>query len=246
MRSLHIVMPMAGRGSRFANAGFITPKPLIEVDGQPMFLKALSSLDKVVAQKRYTVIIRTEHEDRYSLTALLQKALPEVNVVVATEEPIGATADALRSKSFLKSDEGVIVMDCDLWFQSDSYNKMVEDSLNDKSTIAGGLLTFTADNPRYSYAQFGEDGIVTRTAEKQAISNHAITGAYYFATASLFTGAAHSLLEQSLSDSMPEYYLSLLYNILIDEGKKIQAATVDKFASFGTPEELANYQRTKP
>ena len=243
MRTLHIVMAMAGRGSRFSNVGYTTPKPLIKVDGQPMFLRALSSLDNVATEKRYTIIIRQEHDEQYNLGTLLKEALPDVNIVFTNEEPIGAVVDALRSRTYLKPDEGVVVMDCDLWFQSASYNNMVQASLSGKSNIAGGLLTFEADNPRYSYAKFGDDGIVTETAEKRVISNHAITGAYYFATATDFITAAETLIAQPLSDTMPEYYMSLLYNILIQDGKKVQAATVDEFASFGTPEELAAYDQ---
>jgi len=148
---------------------------------------------------------------------------------------------ALAAKPKLEAESGLIVMDCDLWFRSASYNQMVEDSLNNSSAISGGLLTFTADNPRYSYAKFGDDGIVTETAEKRVISEHAITGAYYFATARTFIDAAEELLSQPLTETMPEYYLSFLYNILINEGRQIKAAVVDEFASFGTPEELADY-----
>jgi NDP-sugar pyrophosphorylase family protein len=89
-RALHIVLPMAGRGSRFANAGFSTPKPLIKVDGTPMFLKALSSLDKIKADKKYTIIIRKEHVENYNLDKLLKKELPEANIVITNEEPTGA------------------------------------------------------------------------------------------------------------------------------------------------------------
>lgn len=234
-------MPMAGRGSRFASAGFTTPKPLIEVDGQPMFLKALSSIEAIAATKRYTVVIRKEHEERYALKTLLKQALPEVNVVTTDEEPVGAATDALRSQVHLKPDEGVVIMDCDLWFRSTSYNKMVEDSLSGASDIGGGVLTFEADNPRYSYAKYDADNIVTETAEKRVISNRAMTGAYYFATANEFVDSAKTLLARPLSENMPEYYISHLYNILIEAGKKIQAAQVDEFASFGTPEELAHY-----
>jgi len=241
VRILHIIMPMAGHGSRFANAGFTTPKPLIEVDGMPMFLKALSSLEPIEAKKRYTVIIREEHEQKYNLTDLLKDALPEVNVVITSEEPIGATADALRARNLLEETEGVVVMDCDLWFHSESYNQMVETCLREHPIIAGGLLTFTDKDPRYSYARFGEDYIVKETAEKKVISNHAITGAYFFATARHFIFAAEKLLRQPLNDTMPEYYLSPLYNILIHDGGIIKAATVDEFASFGTPEELEAY-----
>lgn len=235
-------MPMAGRGSRFANAGFTAPKPLIPVDGKPMFLKALSSLRDVKANKRFSIIIRKEHDTQYNLSDLLQKELPGAQIILATGEPIGATADALRAKPFLDADDAVVIMDCDLWFQSTGYNKMLEDSLRGTSSIDGGLLTFTSNDPRYSYAKIDDRGIVTETAEKRVISSHAITGAYFIATAKEFIAAGETLLRQPRDEKMPEYYVSLLYNILINEGKRVQAASVDEFASFGTPEELSAYQ----
>ena len=132
-------------------------------------------------------------------------------------------------------------MDCDLWFQSAGYDEMVRTCLSGLSDIDGGLLTFPSNNPRYSYAAFGNDHIVTATAEKRVISNYAITGAYFFATANIFLNAAEKLLAEPLSETLPEYYLSPLYNILIERGGRIQAEEVDQFASFGTPEELSLY-----
>jgi NDP-sugar pyrophosphorylase family protein len=235
---------MAGRGSRFANAGFTTPKPLIEVDGVPMFMKALSSLDDVKAEKHYSIIIRAEHEKEYSLSAQLKSILPEANVIITDEEPTGALADAYRAKPYLQPDEGIVLLDCDLWFHSQPYYDMVQESLDGTSDIAGGLLTFEADNPRYSYAVVDENWMVSRTAEKQVISNRAITGAYYVATTELFTDAADTLLAQQLSDKMPEYYISHIYNVLLENDGKIKASPVEEFHSFGTPEELKTYEET--
>jgi dTDP-glucose pyrophosphorylase len=242
MRGLQILMPMAGLGSRFANAGYELPKPLIPVDGMPMFRKALSSVANIKASKRFYFVIRQQHVDEQQLGQLIRDALPEANIIVLPEMTRGAAETALAAAPQLDLDDGLIIMDCDLWFQSASYDHMVEAALNEANEIAGGLLTFTADNPRYSYAKFGDDNIVTETAEKQVISDHAITGAYFFAAARQFTESAEVLLAQPINDNMPEYYLSLLYNILISGGKKIQAATVDEFASFGIPEELEQYQ----
>lgn len=244
-RVLHIVMPMSGRGSRFTKAGITTPKPLITVDGKPMFMKALESLDAIDCEKKYTIIIRSEHVEQYNLAKKLADYLDKVNIIITSEEPIGPVVDAYRAEKYVLSGEGMMVMDCDMWFQSEGYNQMVQASLNGESDIAGGLLTFPADNPRYSYAKFGQDGIVTETAEKSVISGDAITGAYFFATTEDFLRAAKELLKKPLDEKMPEYYMSLLYNILIDEGKKIKAARVDEFASFGTPEELEAYHRNQ-
>lgn len=243
-KALQILMPLAGAGSRFAKAGFATPKPLIEVDGRPMFLKAISSLDNVKAEKRYIFVIRQEHVDTQQLDTLIKAAQPEAKIVVLPEITRGAAETALAAQHLLNPEDGLVVMDCDLWFNSHSYDEMIQASLNNSSNIAGGLLTFKADDPRYSYAEVGPDGFVIRTAEKKVISEKAITGAYFFATAKEFIDSGESLLQQPLNAGMPEYYLSLLYNILLDEGKNIQAAYVDKFASFGTPEELETYKKT--
>jgi dTDP-glucose pyrophosphorylase len=242
MRDLHIILAMAGRGSRFANAGFTTPKPLITVDGMPMFIKALSSLDGIKATKHYTIIIRDEHQREYNLAAQLQQVLPEANVVITNEEPTGALRDAYRAKPHLKPGQGIVLLDCDLWFKSQPYYDMVQDSLAGTSDIAGGLLTFEADNPRYSFAEVDENWMVTRTAEKEAISNRAITGAYYIASTEQFIAAADGLLAQPLSATMPEYYVSHIYNVLLRQGGKIKATPVEEFASFGTPEELEAYE----
>lgn len=236
---------MAGRGSRFANAGFTTPKPLINVDGVPMFIKALSSLNGIKVNKHYTVIIRSEHEDKYGLSKQLKYVLPEVNVVITNEEPTGALADAYRAKQYLASGQGIVLLDCDLWFQSQPYYDMIQASLDGRSDIAGGLLTFEADNPRYSYAEIDDNWIVSRTAEKQVISNRAITGAYYISDTESFINAADELLAKPLTDAMPEYYISNIYNILLEQGKKIMATPIEAFASFGTPEELEEYNNGK-
>jgi len=241
MRRLHIVLPMAGRGSRFANAGFTTPKPLIEVEGQAMFLKALSSFDNIEAPKAYTIIIRKEHDEKYNLQQQLKERLPEANIVMTDEDPIGATRDALRAEPYLEPDDGVIFMDCDFMFKSQAYDQMVQDSLANKLDIAAGLLTFTSTDPRYSFAETDDQGYVIRTAEKQAISNKAIWGAYYFARASIFTKAAKELLAQPLTEQMKEYYISPLYNLILKEDGKVLTAPVDTFGSFGTPEELEAY-----
>jgi dTDP-glucose pyrophosphorylase len=242
MKTLQILMPMGGLGSRFKNAGFSLPKPLIEVDGMPMFLKAASSLDGLAADKTMTFVIRQDSVDEQQLDQLIAKAFPKAQITVIPKLTRGAAETALAAQDSLSPNDPLIVMDCDLFFHSESYNRLVQDVLDGTSDAAGGLLTFTADNPRYSYAKFDTDSVVTETAEKNPISEHAITGAYFFATAGEFIHATETLMQKPISPEMPEYYMSLLYNILIDEGKKIIATFVDEFASFGTPEELAAYQ----
>ncbi|HSX29839.1 MAG TPA: hypothetical protein VLE73_04755 [Candidatus Saccharimonadales bacterium] len=135
-------------------------------------------------------------------------------------------------------------MDCDIWLGSPAYFKMIEDSLQDKSHIDAGLLVFRADAPRFSYAELDDNKMVQRTAEKVVISPYAIAGGYFIARADAFTHGATAEFNKPLGDGRPEYFISYLYNTLLEQGKKVQAAIGD-FISFGTPEELAAYEASQ-
>ena len=104
----------------------------------------------------------------------------------------------------------------------------------------GALVSFESNEPRYSYAALGEDGFVTRTAEKEVISNHALCGAYFFSTGKRFKEIAHRLLSEP-EFKKPEYYVSLLYNYLLADGEKVCLASMEEYYSYGTPEELKRY-----
>lgn len=67
MRALHIIMPMAGEGSRFRDAGWTTPKPLIELDGKKLFIRAIESVKVEGAPMKYSFIVRQEHIDKYGV-----------------------------------------------------------------------------------------------------------------------------------------------------------------------------------
>ena len=238
---LQVVMPMAGLGSRFSKAGFTTPKPLIPVDGKPMFIKALDSLTKLPIN-RYIIVIRQEHAEAYQLDSLIKKALPAAKVVVIPQLTRGAAETVLMATPELDPDAGLIALDCDLWFSSRAYEQMVDSALSWQHEIVGGLLTFASNHPRYSYAEVDAAGNVTRTAEKQVISNRAILGGYFFTTAATFIDTASKYLASPLPEDLKEYYLSHVYNLLLEEGATVKSASVDTFHSFGTPEELQAYE----
>lgn len=241
MRSLHVLLPMGGLGSRFADAGYELPKPLVPVDGVPMFRKALSSLDGWEVPAVTTAVLRAEHEEEFGLATRIRDELPGARVVVIEELTRGAVETCLAAEPLMTGDRGLLVLDCDLWFRSEAYGALVRDVLGGERELAAGLLTFRSDLARYSYAELA-GGRVVRTAEKVVISEHALAGAWFFGTEGTFLRAARALLERNLSAEMPEFYLSLLYNLILAEGGAVEAAEVEDYASFGTPEELERYR----
>ena len=242
MRHLHIVMPMAGEGSRFANAGWTIPKPLIELDGQPLFKHAISSVTADGIEMKYSFIVRHEHIEKYGIDAGIKSFLPEANIFSVMKTTRGAVETCLIAESAIADDDAVIVMDCDLEFRSVKFIEIIKGILFQSMEEANGgaLVSFESGQPKYSYAEVGEDGYVVRTAEKEVISNHALCGAYFFSTGKRFKEIAYQLLNES-EFNKKEYYVSLLYNYMLAAGEKVRLVPMEEYYSYGTPEELQRY-----
>ena len=242
MRPLHIIMPMAGEGSRFAKAGWTTPKPLIELQGVPLFQRAIGSVAIDGVDMKYSLIVRQEHIDNQHIDVLIKELLPEARVIAGLKTTRGAVETCLVAEKAIEDEDAIVVMDCDLEFRSSRYNELVSDALSVSADQAdgGALVSFESNNPRYSYAQIDADGRVLRTAEKEPISNHALCGAYFFGSGKDFKRIAHQLLEDG-TRGKAEFYVSLLYNYLLAEGRTVRLASMEEYYSYGTPEELLTY-----
>ena len=87
MRPLHIIMPMAGEGSRFRKEGWTTPKPLIELNEMPLFVRAIQSVAISDVRMKYSFIVRQEHIDEYEIDKQIKGILPEANLF-SVEKPV--------------------------------------------------------------------------------------------------------------------------------------------------------------
>ena len=230
---------MAGEGSRFAKAGWNTPKPLIELKGVPLFQRAINSVAIDGIEMKYSFIVRQEHIDNQHIDELIREKQPDANIFSVLKTTRGAVETCLVAEDGIDDEDAIVVMDCDLEFRSTEYNRLVAKALSVPACKAdgGALVSFESDNPRYSYAQIDSQGCVIRTAEKEPISNHALCGAYFFGSGKDFKRIAHQLLEDG-THGKPEFYVSLLYNYLLAEGKIVRLATMEEYHSYGTPEEL--------
>lgn len=240
-RALHIIMPMAGEGSRFLKEGYTTPKPLIMVDNKPLFMHAIDSIKIDDVTIKYSFIVRQEHIDKYNIDDQIKKHFPEANIFTVQQTTRGAVETCLIAASAIDDADGIIIMDCDLEFRSKQFIDIITTAL-EKNHIGGALVSFNSNLPKYSYAEVDDDGYVVRTAEKEVISNHALCGAYFFSTGKLFKHVANILLLEA-NFNKPEYYVSLLYNYVLKMGKKVQLASLDDYYSYGTPDELKQYTK---
>lgn len=239
MATLQVLMPMGGLGSRFAKKGYTTPKPLIEVDGKPMFMRALDSF-KNIAGVQHIFVIRREHDEVYGLAAQIKAQLPQAKIAILDHDTSGAVETCLAAKDLIDDSTPITIADCDIYFESTRYFKKVAKAAE---TIKpdGMLLTFPSSDPRYSYVKIDPEGKVLRTAEKVVISNHAILGGYFFRNGRLFKELAELFVSGGLPSGLKEFYMSHLFNMLLEKKGIVEIADVDTMYIFGTPEELSAY-----
>jgi dTDP-glucose pyrophosphorylase len=241
-------MPMAGEGSRFKNVGINIPKPLIKANGVPLFVRSLYGITDVfnINDVKVTCIIQKKHNDEYNLSDSIKREVPNANVVVLNNPTSGSVETCMSALPYISDTDAILIADCDLEWHCYNYTSFIEMLLrtNYNTSIGGALLSFNSYDTRYSYALCDNDNSVIRTAEKSAISNNALVGAYYFNTVDDFCSSAEMLLKKNDLSDIKEYYTSLLYNFLISRGRKVQLFKTDRLYSFGTPEELYNYEHS--
>ena len=234
MKKLHLVMPMAGGGSRFREQGFTLPKPLIEIHDRPFFYWAARSILRNIDCVDVTFAVLEEHVREYQIDAIIRKFFPEARINTIPELLPGAVCTCLKAIENFDDDLPVIFNDCDHMFSCNILaNRLVEDNSID---FDGALLTFESTDAHFSYVQYDESGNVIGTVEKQVVSSYAICGAYFFANAGLFRQMSEKYFKIC---RYREYFISGVYNELVKAGKRIAAFKTDFYLPFGTPAEYA-------
>jgi len=232
----NIVIPMAGEGSRFANAGYSFPKPLIDVNGKPMIQVVVENLQLDPAKCKFIFICREEHIKKYSLPYLLRAIAPNCEIVSTNGLTEGAACSILLAKEYINNEKHLILANSDQFMEWDAnvfmYSMIADD-------IDGGIATFTNTHPKWSYAKLGEDSFVCEVAEKRPISTHATTGIYYWKHGSDFVKFAEQMIEKNIRVNN-EFYTAPVFNEAIQAGKKIKIFPIQQMWGIGVPEDL-NY-----
>ena len=230
---LNVLIPMAGAGSRFAQAGYTFPKPLIEVRGKPMIQLVVENLN---IQANYIFLVQKEHYDKYNLKYLLNLIAPNCQIVQVDGVTQGAACTTLLAKEFINNDNPLVMANSDQYVEWNSNNVMYSFQADE---IDGGILTFKATHPKWSYAKLDDNGFVSEVAEKKPISDNATVGIYYWKRGSDYVKYAEQMIEKNIRTN-GEFYVCPVFNEAISDNKKIRIKQIEKMWGIGTPEDL-NY-----
>lgn len=231
MNGFNLIMPMAGGGTRFKDERFALPKPLIEIYGKPFFYWSAQSVLKYAHAETLTFAVLAEHEEKYGICSRIKDYYPQARFVIIPQVLNGAVLTCLEAIKAIDNDLPVIFNDCDHMFRSEEFNSFTSSG---SCGFDGALLTFKSDSPKFSFIRYNDKNEIIGTVEKQAVSRDAICGTYTVRSRPLFEECAARYLE---SCNYSEYFMSGVYNVMLDRGYNVKSFQTDYHISFGTPEE---------
>ena len=233
--NMNVLIPMAGAGSRFEQAGYTFPKPLIEVDGKPMIQTVVENLN---IDARHIFIVQKEHYEKYNLKHLLN-LITNNNCEIVQVDGIteGAACTTLLAKQFIDNDEPLVMANSDQFVEWDSNEFMYSMTADN---IDGGIVSFEATHPKWSFAKLNDEGFVCEVAEKKPISNTATVGIYYWKQGSDYVKYAEQMIDKDIRTNN-EFYVCPVFNEAIGDEKKIKVFPIEKMWGLGTPEDLERY-----
>jgi NDP-sugar pyrophosphorylase family protein len=230
------MIPMGGAGSRFTAAGYDRPKPFIEFYGKTMIENVVENLG---FNNHYTLITQRSHykDYRYVFDHIARDTL-DLRVSLLDGITGGAAESCLTAVNLVDHNLPLMIANCD---QMMNWNEIKFKAWFLDSGLDGAIMTFDSQSPKNSYAEVNEQGLVTRTAEKQVISKHATNGIYVWRRAGDFFTAAKEMIDQGLRQNN-EFYVCPVYNLNIARGQKIGIYHIgDDHWPIGTPQDLTIY-----
>jgi dTDP-glucose pyrophosphorylase len=235
-KKMNVVIPMAGAGSRFEQAGYTFPKPLIDVNGKPMIQVVVENLN---VDAHFIFLVQKKHYEQYNLKSVLNLISPGCDIIQVDGLTEGSACTTLLAKDLINNDDPVLFANSDQFMEWNANECMYAFSADD---IDAGILTFKSTHPKWSFAKLGDNGLVSEVAEKNPISDNATVGVYFWKKGSDYVKYAEQMIEKDIRVNN-EFYICPVFNEAILDDKKIRIKEIKKMWGLGTPEDLNHYMK---
>jgi dTDP-glucose pyrophosphorylase len=224
-----MIMPMAGRGSRFAKNGACLPKPLLQLADKPFFYWATLGVIRELPKCNLVYVVLREHVEKFHIDDEIRKYFPHAQIVILNSITSGALETALKASEFIDHNSLLLVNDCDHAFSYPQIHKACDSIKNGADAF---LSHFHSIESHFSFAQYSSDGLLLKTAEKEIISDLAIAGIYGFKN---FVYLRKLSELYAVSCPYSELFISGVYNEIIKNHGVVYGYKLAFHVSFGTP-----------
>lgn len=241
---MHIIVPMSGIGNRFIGAGYIEPKPLIIVDSKPIIEHVC---DLFPTETKFTFICNAKHLAETNMREVLLAIKPNANVVEIENHKLGPVYAVHLVKDLIEDDEEVIVNYCDFgtyWDYEDFLKHTRERDADGAIPSYKGFHPHMLGNTNYAFMR-DEKQWMLEIKEKEPFTDnrmneYASNGTYYFKKGSYVKKYFKELMDKDIN-LKGEFYVSLIYNLLVQDGLKVSIYNIQHMLQWGTPQDVEEY-----
>ena len=233
---INFIIPMAGKGKRFFDAGFKVPKWKLNINNKTLLQHSIASLPLEICSNLIFIYLK-EDDDLYNIKKFIKDSINFDNILtISLENATNSQLETvLKIKNYIDSRKKILIFNIDTFFSS---NTLVENLQKNPDGLIGG---FQSDSKNYSFAKLKNNRVI-ETAEKKVISNIALSGLYYFKSYDIFHESSLKLISDNFKVNN-EYYIAPIYNYLIRDNKEIILDMASKIDIIGTPEEYYEYKK---
>lgn len=231
---MNVLIPMAGRGSRFNLPQYNLPKPLIKIKEKHLIEYVIDSLDLI---GNYIFVVQKYHVDYYGIDNLLKKIKPDCKIIQIDHVTEGPACSALLAKDYIDNEEELVITNCDQIMEWNSQIFLANCRFYD-----GAVVTYHEYSTKNSYAKLNKDGSVLQIKEKEVISNVSLNGIHYWKRGSYFVQSAEDMIRQNERYNN-EFYIGPSYNHMISNGLNVGIYHIpnQQHNAVGVPEDLEKY-----
>lgn len=241
---MHIIVPMSGIGKRFIDAGYDTPKPLIEVDGKPIIEHVC---DLFPGEEKFTFICNSKHLEETNMKSILLGIKPNANVVEIPNHKKGPVYAVSLIEDMIDDDEEVIVNYCDFgtyWDYKDFLKHTRERNADGAIPSYKGFHPHMLGSTNYAFMR-DENQMMLEIKEKEPFTDnrneeYASNGTYYFKKGSYVKKYFNELMEKDIN-LKGEFYVSLIYNLLVQDNLSVSIYEIQHMLQWGTPQDVEEY-----
>jgi CTP:phosphocholine cytidylyltransferase-like protein len=237
---------MAGAGSRFSKEGYNIPKPLLDIEGLPMIIKAVECLPKT---SKKIFIGQDYHYKKYNIDTKIKDFYKEAQTfgINYITEGQACTCDLAFQNYDIDLEKPLLISACDngVYYDMKEYEILVEDPEVDI------IIWSFSNNPTsklfphmYAWLDVDKNNFIKRVSIKKPFDDienkYAIIGTMYYKKAKYFKEGLNKIYETNYRTNN-EFYVDNMIEPLVEMGYKIKIFNVQNYLCWGTPNDYKTY-----
>lgn len=252
---MNILIPMAGEGRRFTEAGYRESKPAILTydrktgKKKPMVVCAALDLPGVKEDGSNVIFVDRDFHREDGTEEAIRRHFPESRFITTDHLTEGQACTCMLAEQMIDNDEALLIAGCDNGMDMD-------ESRFEEYAKQADSVVFTyrhnecvlANPDAYGWVRVDGENDVTGVSVKKAISDnplndHAIVATFWFRRGTIFTEAARKMIAENDRVNQ-EFYADQVIRHIMELGYHVKAFEIDRYIGWGTPEDYEIFQKT--